>query len=231
MEILIAFLVMLAIALVAAVLLSVLSHFFAVEENPLKVQIRACLPGINCGACGYKGCDDYAAALAEGGVKPNLCIPGAQQDADQIAEMIGAESQPFEDKIAFVACNGHCEATFRKAKYEGVDTCRAASMLYGGDGACVYGCLGYGDCANACPADAICLIDGIARVNTARCLGCTLCTTTCPKNLISMIPQKTNTVVMCNNKQKGAQARKACKNACIACKKCEKVCRCDPRGG
>ena len=39
-----------------------------------------------------------------------------------------------------------------------------------------------------------------------------------------MIPQETATVVMCSNKQKGADAKKACKNACIACKKCEKTC-------
>ncbi len=29
---------------------------------------------------------------------------------------------------------------------------------------------------------------------------------------------------MCSNTQKGADARKACKNACIGCKKCEKTC-------
>ena len=39
-----------------------------------------------------------------------------------------------------------------------------------------------------------------------------------------MIPQETTTVVMCSNKQKGADAKKACKNACIGCKKCEKTC-------
>ena len=27
--------------------------------------LRAELPGANCGACGYAGCDDYANALAE----------------------------------------------------------------------------------------------------------------------------------------------------------------------
>ena len=70
MEILIAFIAMLVIALIVGVLLLVCSHFFAVKENPLKKEIRECLPGINCGACGYKGCDDYAEALANGGVKP-----------------------------------------------------------------------------------------------------------------------------------------------------------------
>ena len=110
MDMLIAFLVVGAVALVLGVMLALISHFFAVPENETKVKVRACLPGINCGACGYKGCDDYAAALAEGGVKPNLCIPGAQDTADEIAAILGLESEAFVDVVAYVACNGHCGA-------------------------------------------------------------------------------------------------------------------------
>ena len=224
MDILIAFVVMLSIALVAGILLSLFSHFFAVAEDPLNKEIRECLPGINCGACGYKGCDDYAAALAEGGVKPTRCVPGAQAVADQIADLIGVKAEPFEDVVAFVACNGHCEATFKKAEYEGVPTCKAAAMIYGGVNACRFGCMGFGDCAEACPSKAICMVDGIAHVDTSRCIGCGLCSRICPKQIISILPQNTGTVVMCSNKQKGAEARKVCKNACIGCKKCEKTC-------
>ena len=224
MGILIAFLVVFAIALILGVLLAVISHFFSVPEDPTKAQIRACLPGVNCGACGYTGCDEYAAALAEGGVKPNLCIPGAQSTADEIAAILGVESETFEDVVAFVACNGHCGATHDKAVYEGVQTCQAASMLFGGPGACTFGCIGLGDCANACPADAICTIDGIAHVDTSRCLGCGVCANTCPKSIIHMVPQQAAVAVMCSNKDKGVDARKACSNACIGCKKCEKTC-------
>ena len=39
-----------------------------------------------------------------------------------------------------------------------------------------------------------------------------------------MIPKQNSVAVMCHNKDKGADARKACKNACIGCKKCEKLC-------
>lgn len=224
MDILIAFIVMLAIALLAGILITLFSRFFAVAEDPKKKQIRECLPGINCGACGYKGCDDYAEALAEGGVKPNLCVPGAQGVADEIGAILGVEAEPFEDVVAFVGCNGHREATSPKAIYEGVQTCAAASMLFGGNNSCSYGCLGFGDCAAACPSDAICMAEGIARVDTSRCLGCGICANTCPKKIISMVPQHATTVVMCSSKQKGADARKACKNACIGCKKCEKAC-------
>ena len=225
MDILIPFLVILAIALTAGALLLLFSYLFAVKKDPTEEKIRACLPGINCGACGYKGCDDYAATLAKGDVKnPALCIPGAQKAADEISAILGVESVTFEDVVAYVHCNGHCDATPAVASYEGVSSCRGAAMLYGGTDACRFSCLGLGDCAAVCPSDAICLRDGIAHVDTSRCLGCGLCAQACPKHVISMLPQYSAVAVMCSNKEKGADARKACKNACIACKKCEKTC-------
>ncbi len=224
MDILIAFAVVTAVGLVLAILLALVSHFFAVEEDQTVKEIRAALPGVNCGACGFKGCDDYAVALAEGRTKPNLCVPGAESVAEKIGEILNIEVEPPKDVVAFVHCNGNCEATTTRAEYKGISTCRAASSIYGGPNACAYGCLGLGDCAAACPANAICMKDGIAHVDTSRCLGCGLCAETCPKKVISMLPQETKTVVMCSSRDKGADARKACKNACIGCKKCEKAC-------
>ena len=222
--ILIAFGVVSAIALIAGVLLALISHFFSVPEDETVKAVRACLPGVNCGACGYKGCDDYAAAVAEGKAKPNLCVPGAEATAKELGEILGMEVEAPKDVVAFVHCNGNCEATTKKAVYDGISTCKAASMLYGGPDACRFGCLGLGDCAAACPAGAICMRDGIAHVDTERCLGCGLCRDVCPKHIISMVPQETEAVVMCSSEAKGADARKACKNACIGCQKCVKVC-------
>jgi len=224
MDILVAFLVMLAIAVIAGVLLLVFSYLFAIKKNPLVATVRECLPGINCGACGYKGCDDYAAAIVENGAKPILCVPGTQKVADKISEILGIEKEQVADVVAFVACDGHCGATSPMAQYEGVNTCKAASMLFGGPNSCRFGCLGFGDCAAVCPSGAICLVDGIARIDTSLCLGCEICKQTCPKGIITMLPQEAAAAVMCSNKQPGAIARKVCKNACIACRKCEKAC-------
>lgn len=224
MNILIAFLVVGGIGLLAGLLIAVMSRFFSVEEDQTVKAVRACLPGVNCGACGYKGCDDYAAAVAEGKAKPNLCVPGAESTAQELGALLGIEVEPPKDVVAFVHCNGNCEATTAKADYVGVTSCKAAAALYGGPENCQYGCMGLGDCAAACPANAICMKDGIAHVDTSRCLGCGLCESICPKKVISMVPQETAVVVMCNNKDKGADARKACKNACIGCMKCAKTC-------
>ncbi len=223
-EILIALAIVGAVGLLAGILLAVVSHFFHVPDDQTAVALRACLPGINCGACGYKGCDDYAAAMAEGKVKANLCIPGAEDTAVELAEILGVPVEQPNDVVAFVHCNGNCEATEKKAVYDGIQSCRAAANLFGGPNTCTFGCIGLGDCALACPANAICVKDGIAHVDTTRCLGCGLCVTICPKHIISLVPQETAAVIMCSSQDKGAEARKLCKNACIGCKKCEKNC-------
>lgn len=226
-EILLALAVVAGVGLVAAVLLTLASHFMRVEEDERVGLLRACLPGANCGACGYAGCDEYAKALAEGGVKANLCIPGADAVAAELAEILGVAAEDVVEHMAVVHCNGTCGATSKNAVYEGVQSCKAASMLYGGPDACAYGCLGFGDCAAVCPVDAICMEQGIARIDRKTCIGCGLCAKTCPKGIISLIPDIERTAVLCSNTDKGAVARKVCSNACIGCKKCEKNC---PKG-
>ena len=64
MEILTALLVVAVVGLLAGILLAVASHFFAVPENETVKKVRECLPGANCGACGFAGCDSYAEAVA-----------------------------------------------------------------------------------------------------------------------------------------------------------------------
>ena len=223
-DVLTALAVVVAVGLLFGILLALFIHLFGVEEDAKTKQIRAALPGINCGACGFKGCNDYAEAIAKGLAKPNLCIPGAEVVAKEIADFLGVEVEEPVDLIAFVHCNGTCDVAADKAIYEGIPTCKASSELFGGPKACIYGCVGCGDCANVCITQAICVADGIARIDTSRCVGCGLCVKTCPKKIISLIPQETVTAVFCSSKDKGADARKACKNACIACKKCEKAC-------
>ncbi len=224
MEILIALAVVASIALLAGVLLAVISHFFGVEKSKDLKEISACLPGVNCGACGYKGCDDYAAALAKGEAQPNRCIPGAETTARALSELLGMEIEKPKDVVAFVHCDGYCEAASMKARYEGMKSCRSAAMVYGGPKSCRFGCLGFGECAAVCPAGAICMKDGIAHIDFERCIGCGLCQSICPKKIISMVPRTSPVVVMCSSTDKGAEARRVCQNACIGCKKCERSC-------
>ena len=115
MTILIPTLILVGIAIACAALLTLASVFFAVKEDETAVAIRDCLPGANCGACGYSGCDGYAKALAEKSTdKTNLCVPGGDSTAKGIAEILGVEAEDVIEQVAFVACNGTCDAAPRK---------------------------------------------------------------------------------------------------------------------
>ncbi len=225
MEILIPVAILFGIALVCAVLLTVANKYFGIKEDEKAVAIRDCLPGANCGACGYSGCDGYANALASGKTtETNLCVPGGDGAAKQIAEILGVESADVVEKVAYVACNGTCDAVTKKFEYQGEKTCRIANMSYSGDKACNFACLGYGDCAAVCPQDAITIENGVARVNPRKCIGCGICVRECPNGIIHLINDTSRVVVECSNHDKGAVTRKACTNGCIGCMKCQKTC-------
>lgn len=225
MTVLIATLIVAVIGLICAIMLVLASKFFAVPEDKRLSDIRECLPGANCGACGYAGCDGYAKALAEDdSVKTNLCVPGADAVAKQIADILGKEAEDVIEQVAVIHCYGDCNHTVNKMDYIGISSCGAAKTMYGGNGKCNFGCIGFGDCVKACPQNAICLQNGIAHVNTRLCIGCGICTRTCPQHLITLMADEENLLVTCSNKEKGAVARAKCSNACIGCKKCEKNC-------
>lgn len=220
--------VVLGIGVICAVGLVVAAKYMSVPVNERELQIRACLPGANCGACGYAGCDGYARSLADGEeLRPNLCIPGADAVSREIAAILGVEAADVVERVAVVRCGGDCSQTERRAEYRGIATCAAASAIYGGAGKCLAGCIGLGDCAAACPQGAICIEGGIARIDTRKCTGCGVCARTCPHHLITVMPDVERVLVTCSNTEKGAATRAACSHGCIACRKCEKIC---PKG-
>ena len=53
------------IGLVAGVILTVAAKFMAVPVNEKVGELRDALPGANCGACGFAGCDAYAERLVD----------------------------------------------------------------------------------------------------------------------------------------------------------------------
>ncbi|MCR5041747.1 MAG: RnfABCDGE type electron transport complex subunit B [Clostridia bacterium] len=216
-----------AVGLVCGAAIVVLSKFFAVPADEKAEEIEALLPGANCGACGFSGCSGYASALSKGETeKVNLCKPGGQDVADAVSALLGKESAAVETVVAVVRCRGWNGVAVKKHKYDGISSCRLASQLYGGEKACPNGCLGLGDCVDACPFGAIYVSDkGVARVDPDKCRACGICVDTCPKKLIDLLPaERAAAAVLCRNTQKGAQTRKACANGCIGCMKCQKAC-------
>jgi Fe-S-cluster-containing hydrogenase component 2 len=93
----------------------------------------------------------------------------------------------------------------------------------------VFGCLGCGDCVAACQFNAIHINKetGLAEVDESKCVACGACVKACPRNIIELRKKGdggAKMVVLCNNKDRGAMARKNCQNACIGCAKCQTVC-------
>jgi len=217
--------VLAALSLIAAVLLTVVSALFGVKENEKFAPIRDCLPGANCGACGYSGCDAYAKALAEGKSEATaLCVPGGKDTAEAIAEILGVKAGTVIPRIAYVRCNGNCDAVERKYNYQGHLSCRTADMSYSGDKACAFACLGYGDCTSVCPKNAISIEGGVAKVDPRKCIGCGICVRTCPNNIITLLNESSRVAIACSNKDRGALTRKYCINGCIGCGKCARTC-------
>lgn len=223
--ILLAIIIVTGIALVGSVVLVAASIFMYVPVDERVEKICEALPSANCGACGCAGCADYAKTIVQDGNAINKCIPGGAATAEAIGEIMGMTAEATTPMKAVVGCAGTCQKTSKKYDFQGIQSCLAVKGLYGGDGACAFGCLGYGDCVAVCTFDAIHVVDGVAVVDRDKCTGCGACKAACPNAIIDVIPEhKRKPVVLCQNKDKGGVTRKACTAGCIGCMKCVKAC-------
>ena len=218
-------LIVAVIGLLCAGLLVVASKVFFVEVDERVTKVRECLPGANCGGCGFAGCDDYAANLvADESMPCTKCAPGGAAAAEAIAQVLGRDAGSAEPQVAQVMCNGVCGKSKTILEWQGLQSCKGAKGWFSTPNACMYGCIGLGDCVNVCEFDAIGIVDGVARVNRDNCVACGMCANTCPQSIIKLVPKKNMVHVLCSSTDKGAVARKNCDNACIGCGKCTKVC-------
>ena len=205
--------------------LALASKKLAVKVDPKVEKILEILPNANCGACGLPGCSAYAEKLVNGEAESNACIPGGNQVTAAIGEILGVEAELKEAMVARLQCRGGREVAKDKYIYQGIQDCKAAILLGGGNKACIYGCLGMGTCARACPFEAITMgPDGLPVVNATLCTGCGKCRIDCPLGLFFLLEKSQKVFVGCQSKDRGPAVKKICEHGCIGCKICEKSC-------
>ena len=201
------------VGLILGLFLGFMGKKFAVEVDQKEIDVRAELPGNNCGGCGYAGCDALAKAIAAGEAEVGACPVGGEPVAKKIAAIMGSEVGDSKRMTAFVKCAGDCEKAKENYHYTGVQDCTVMPFVPNG-----------GSCVKACPFDAIHIVNGIAVVDKEKCKACGKCVATCPRHLIELIPYDAKQVVKCASKDKGKDVMSVCQTGCIGCMMCTKQC-------
>ena len=106
MKILLPVLIFIGLGLLMGALLALASKLFAVKKDEKAEAIKECLPGANCGGCGYSGCDAYAAAVSAGDAPVNKCSVGGAEAASKIAQIMGVDAGEQVRMRAQVMCSG-----------------------------------------------------------------------------------------------------------------------------
>lgn len=160
-------------------------------------------------------------------VPPNLCFPGKEEVADAVAAITGKAAGAVEALVAMVHCSRVQGDVHKKYKYIGHETCAGASLAFAGPMGCQYGCLGFGDCAAACPFDALHMVNGFPVVDPDACVACGNCVHACPKELIKLIPRNARVIIPCSTKDSPKVTMSVCNVGCLHNRACIRKCPAD----
>ena len=223
MAILIPTLIIAILGLAFGLLLGYAGKKFATEQDERVTQIRALLPGANCGGCGNPSCDAFAALVAAGKVDIAGCAVNSADNRKAIGALLGVKVEDLLPSAAVVLCRGTEQNCPKKAEYDGLGSCKAAAMAASVKG-CAQACLGLGDCVRACAFDAISIQDSIAVVDAKKCTACGACVKQCPKDILKILPKGNVAHVLCSTRLVPREARDVCSTACIKCQLCVRRC-------
>jgi len=219
------------IGLFFSIVLSFAYQKLKVTSDPRLQEILDILPGINCGACGFSGCRSFAEAVLKENDIFSGCLAGGKEVNSKILSILGKE-QPLHTshKKAILLCNQPQSTRIYSSQYIGPSSCRLANLTSGGL-SCRWGCLGFGDCVQACKFGALKMVDGLPQVDYQKCVGCGACVEACPRNLFILIDVdnlKYFYAVACSNPQNASQTKQVCQKGCIGCSLCTRIIKDSP---
>lgn len=216
---------MAGLAVFFAALLAFADKKLRVEEDPRVAEVYEFLPHVNCGACGYTSCQAFAEHIIKEGEEPLKCRVLGEESKNGLLAYLGKGSKETFPRIPLIRCAAEDSNKKPLAEYKGVGTCRSAQLVFGGGMECSYGCMGFGDCARACPFGALVMEKGLPRLIQEKCTGCAKCAAVCPRNIIIMQDKEHQKLyyVACSTHDGALRVRKICGVGCIACGICEKV--------
>jgi len=142
-------------------LLGLAACYLKVAGDPVVEQVKALLPGSQCGQCGFPGCDAAAQAMADGRAPVTLCPAGDRILVEELAGLLGVSAD-----LSGVADQEPAIAHIHEQL-----------------------CVGCTKCFKRCPTDAI--LGGprmIHAVFADACIGCQKCFEVCPTKGIEMRP-------------------------------------------
>jgi Na+-translocating ferredoxin:NAD+ oxidoreductase RNF subunit RnfB len=210
-----------ALGVALAAVLAVANRRLFVYEDPRIDIVEEMLPHANCGACGTAGCRQFAELTVKGVTDPGRCTVSSREMTYAIADFLGVEVGRHERRVARLACAGGAHVARTRARYQGLPSCRAANVVAGGGKGCTWGCLGFGDCMDACQFGAIRMNRySLPVVDTERCTACGDCVEVCPKGLFSLHPVSHRLWVACKNRDSSDQAEAECEVTCTGCGRC-----------
>ena len=132
-------------------------------QDSIVDRVNALLPQIQCAQCGYPGCRPYAQAIVEEKVPIDLCPPGGETTAQQLAALL---DRPLQIPVEPTLLNKVASIDERE-------------------------CVGCALCIQACPVDAI--VGALQYMHTVcedLCTSCELCVPVCPVDCIAMVEEK-----------------------------------------
>jgi Na+-translocating ferredoxin:NAD+ oxidoreductase subunit B len=209
------------------IMLGYFKSIFKVEVNPKIELIMDCLPGANCGACGYTGCTNFAENLVSGNAKITSCRAGGIDTATALSKIMEEKNftEGFEEMSALAICQGGKLEAILSSVTQNNLSCIQAKQLKLDNKLCRYCCLGFGDCEKVCPFNAIKISDNLLPIiNPNKCTSCGICVTTCPRNILELVPKKNIVITLCRNENSASFVKRTCSVGCITCFACEKNC-------